>query len=172
MKYLAILIAAMLNVLMSCGSADQPEAIATPPEAAAPASATPPGSSTPAAAAPAESLTPAVTTAATADKVDGSAIYVNNCQMCHQATGTGLPGAFPTLKGSPKVNDANSTQLVTIILQGYNARPEYGVMPGYAAALNDDKVAAVATYVRGAWGNNGGPVTAGFVRKLRAATAK
>src|SRR5690625_2778109 len=31
---------------------------------------------------------------------DGSALYAANCQACHQSGGTGLPGAFPPLKGS------------------------------------------------------------------------
>lgn len=99
--------------------------------------------------------------------VDGNAVYSTNCQMCHQASGAGLPNAFPPLKGSSIVNNPDATQIVNIILHGYNARPEYGAMPGYGANLTDEKVAAVATHVRSTWGNSAPPVTADFVQKLR-----
>ena len=36
---------------------------------------------------------------------DGQALYTATCAACHQAEGTGLPGAFPPLAGSPVVND-------------------------------------------------------------------
>jgi mono/diheme cytochrome c family protein len=41
-------------------------------------------------------------------------------------------------------------------------------MPGQEAALNDEKVAAVATYVRANFGNTGGPVTKEQVAAVRA----
>lgn len=104
---------------------------------------------------------------AVATELDGAALYATSCQMCHQASGAGLPNAFPPLKGSPIVNNADATQLVTIILKGYNARPEYGAMPGYEASLNDEKIAAIATYVRTSWGNAGSVVSPGIVGKLR-----
>ena len=112
---------------------------------------------------------PAQAPAATAPtRLDGAALYAGTCQACHQATGQGLPNAFPSLVGSPRVAAADGAQLVSIILNGYNERPEYGVMPGYAASMSDDQVAAVATHVRTAWGNASSPVTAALVRKLRA----
>jgi mono/diheme cytochrome c family protein len=40
-------------------------------------------------------------------------------------------------------------------------------MPGFAAKLNDEQVAAVATYVRNSWGNKAGAVLAKDVTKLR-----
>jgi len=88
--------------------------------------------------------------------------------MCHQATGEGLANAFPALKGSAIVNNLSANQLVGIILQGYDARAEYGVMPGYAASLTDAQVAAVATYVRQSWSNTGTAVATDLVQKVRA----
>jgi mono/diheme cytochrome c family protein len=38
-----------------------------------------------------------------------------------------------------------------------------GVMPGWAADLNDDQIAAIVTFVRGAWHNHAPPVTAADV---------
>jgi mono/diheme cytochrome c family protein len=46
-----------------------------------------------------------------------------------------------------------------------NLRP-YG-MPPFNHILSDDQVAAVVTYVRVAWGNNGTPVTAPQANDLR-----
>ncbi len=40
-------------------------------------------------------------------ELDGGALYATYCQTCHQANGEGLKGAFPPLKGSSIVNDAN-----------------------------------------------------------------
>ncbi|MFD2787436.1 cbb3-type cytochrome c oxidase subunit II [Hymenobacter rubripertinctus] len=99
---------------------------------------------------------------------DGAALYTTHCQACHQANGEGLKGAFPPLKGSPVVNDKDATLMVNIILQGYNPRPEYGVMLPFADKLTDAEIAAIVSHERSAWGNTGAPVTADFVKQLRA----
>lgn len=49
-----------------------------------------------------------------------------------------------------------------------NSRP-YG-MPPFAQSLSDLEVAAMATYIRTAWGNRGAPVTPRDADALRAAT--
>jgi mono/diheme cytochrome c family protein len=43
----------------------------------------------------------------------------------------------------------------------------YG-MPPFAQTLSDDEIAAVVTYIRGAWGNHGSVVTARRANELRA----
>ena len=89
---------------------------------------------------------------------DGKALYVTNCSPCHQQTGEGLPGAFPSLKGSPIVGKADPEMMIRIILQGYNAREEYGVMPPFGKKLSSEEIAAIASYERSSWGNNSGKV--------------
>ena len=166
MKQLLLSALLLLGGLTACDSNQAPATTAVtsaPPAGAATAPAKPAPTPLPAASS-------AVTPVQAVAKVDGQAIYANNCQQCHQAAGTGLPSAFPPLRGSPVVNSADATQLTTIILHGYNARPEYGAMPGYAASLRDDQIAAVATYVRGAWGNTGKAVAATTIGKVRATT--
>ncbi|WP_375418918.1 c-type cytochrome [uncultured Hymenobacter sp.] len=165
MKRLLLSALILLGGLAACDSNPPPATASSAASAGAAAASaetvpTPPAATNPAA-------TPATAVVA---KVDGPAIYASNCQQCHQAAGTGLPGAFPPLRGSPVVNSADATQLTTIILHGYNARPEYGAMPGYAASLSDEQIAAVATYVRGAWSNTGKAVAATTVAKVRATT--
>lgn len=96
--------------------------------------------------------------------VDGAAVYAGNCAACHQATGQGLAGIFPTLVGASWVLD-DDARLVQILLHGINGPlvvkgVEYnGVMPAFAQ-LSDAELAAVLTHVRSAWGNDAPPITA------------
>jgi len=106
--------------------------------------------------------------ASQAKEPDGAALYIANCQSCHQANGEGLLGAFPPLKGSPVVNGANLELYVGIIMNGYDPRPEYGVMPPVAtnANLNAAEITAIMNHERTSWGNNARKVTEEEVKKL------
>jgi cytochrome c oxidase subunit 2 len=77
----------------------------------------------------------------------GQKVYAANCVACHQATGKGVPNAFPALDGS-KVVLGRQEDIIAILLNG---------KPGTAMAsfkqLSDVELAAVATYTRNAWGN-------------------
>lgn len=99
---------------------------------------------------------------------DGAEIYNGNCVACHQANGEGLPGAFPSLKGSPIVTSEDLKLYVTIIMKGYDARPEYAVMPsvGETANFTPEMVAALINYERTSFGNNGKKVTAEEVKTI------
>lgn len=99
---------------------------------------------------------------------DGEALYMSTCAACHQQDGKGLAGAFPALAGSPIVNSEDPELLVTIILKGYDARTEYGAMPGLEDQLSDEEIAAIATHERSSWGNDAPAVTAEEVKKIRA----
>ncbi|HWB90633.1 MAG TPA: cbb3-type cytochrome c oxidase subunit II [Puia sp.] len=92
---------------------------------------------------------------------DGKQLFTTNCQSCHQANGEGLPGAFPPLKGSPVVNGDDLQKYVDIIMHGYDARAEYGVMPpvGMNAGFTEHEVTAIMNYERSSWGNNARKVT-------------
>ncbi len=99
---------------------------------------------------------------------DGDKLYMNTCAACHQQDGNGLAGAFPPLKGSAIVLDANPEKHIRIILQGYDANPEYGLMTPFAEVLEDDEIAAIVNHERTSWGNNAPTVTAEDVKKIRA----
>ncbi|MCD8539632.1 MAG: cbb3-type cytochrome c oxidase subunit II [Leadbetterella sp.] len=99
---------------------------------------------------------------------DGALLYTNTCAACHQADGKGLPGAFPPLAGSAIVNDTDPSLLIRIILQGYDAREEYGIMAPFGDMLSNEEIAAIATHERSSWGNQAPAVTAGEVDKIRA----
>src|SRR5690554_167028 len=101
-------------------------------------------------------------------ELDGSALYITHCAACHQSSGKGLVGAFPSLVGSDIVVDEDPEMLIKIILQGYDARAEYSVMAPFADILTDEEIAAIATHERSSWGNNAPKVTAEEVKKIRA----
>jgi len=66
--------------------------------------------------------------------------------VCHQATGKGVPGAFPALDGSSVVAGPKDAQ-VHLVLNGKAA------MPSWKATLSDTEIAAVITYTRNNWSN-------------------
>ena len=105
---------------------------------------------------------------------EGQRIYDRHCAVCHAADGRGMPPHFPPLAANQSILMSSSVNPVRMILNGgyppgtrKNPTP-YG-MPPFAQDLNDADVAAVATYIRNAWGNGATPVTAQQVNQLRSA---
>ena len=103
-----------------------------------------------------------------AKELNGTALYTANCQSCHQSNGEGLAGAFPALKASPIVNGDNLELYVDIIMNGYDARPEYGVMAavGTNMGFTEHEVAAIINHERTSWGNNSKKVTPEEIKKI------
>ena len=97
----------------------------------------------------------------------GQKLFQMRCAACHQANGEGLAGAFPPLQGSEIVNNSDPSKMIHIILNGYDESEAYGPMPGFAGQLNDEEVAAIASYERNSWGNNAPIVTAEEVEAIR-----
>ncbi len=83
-------------------------------------------------------------------KANGEKVYAANCVACHQATGKGLPPAFPPLDGSKVVNGPKAGQLA-LVLAG-----KQGTAMASFARLTDSELASVVTYTRNAWGNKTG----------------
>ena len=99
---------------------------------------------------------------ATADYSAGKEIYGNTCKACHQATGKGIPGAFPPLaKSDYLLEDKN--RAIKIILEGLtgeiivNGNTFNSTMT--PQAISDQEVVEVMNYVLNSWGNAGGEVT-------------
>ena len=99
---------------------------------------------------------------------DGGELYTANCASCHQASGEGLEGAFPPLKGSPIVAGDDIAVYVNIIMTGYTGRPGYGPMPavGKNANFTPEMVTAIMNHERSSWGNNAKPVTLDQVKAV------
>ncbi|GAB3246411.1 cytochrome c [Chitinimonas naiadis] len=102
----------------------------------------------------------------------GLRLYRDNCLSCHGARGEGAPPAYPPLAGNRSLLVSNAVNPVRIVLNGGfppgtkgNPRP-YG-MPPFGPSLNDKEVAAVVSYIRIAWGNQGEMVSPLTVERYR-----
>ena len=91
----------------------------------------------------------------------GEAVYAANCQSCHQATGEGLAGAFPTLVGPmPDLYNIEGGRdyLANLMLYGLQGAIEVdgnnynGIMPAWTQ-LSDGDLADVLNYTLNSWGN-------------------
>lgn len=92
----------------------------------------------------------------------GERVYEQNCAACHQASGAGIPGAFPPLAGSDYLL-SDPKRAISVVINGLaapitvNGQKYNGVMP--AVQLSDEKVANVLTYILNSWNNNGGEIS-------------
>lgn len=150
--------------------ADAPAAAAAPaPASAAPAPAAP----TPAAPATAAAAAPAAGGSA---KDRGKATYMAVCFACHQPTGMGLPNMFPPLAGSDWVKAKKADRMIRIVLHGLSGPVQVNgvpfttpapLMPPQGAALSDQQIADVLTYVRAEFGGGASEVTPDQVKAIR-----
>lgn len=108
---------------------------------------------------------PAPASATQAARVNGEAVYLENCSGCHGASGQGAPNIAPPLARNAYVT-GNPTAVIHTVTGGL-AGPvqEHGAtwngsMPPWRGTLSDAQLAAVISYIRGAWGNSAKPVTA------------
>jgi mono/diheme cytochrome c family protein len=102
----------------------------------------------------------------------GRKVYAAQCAVCHGDEGKGHPPGYPPLAGNASITMATPVNSIRMVLNGgfapgtrKNPRP-YG-MPPFNHILNDQEVAAVVTYIRTAWGNNGTPVMPAQANELR-----
>ena len=110
--------------------------------------------------------------AATAKMMEvGKASYML-CAACHGMDAKGIQAGpskmAPSLIGS-KVALGDPSVFALTLLKGIQKEgTEYlGMMASLGAALDDEKLAAVMTYVRGSYGNQGSPVTKEDAAKYR-----
>lgn len=107
----------------------------------------------------------------------GQAVYTGTvgvlaCTACHGPDGRGTPGVFPPLVGQAE-HLGTCEDTARIILRGLSGPLVVdgilyqGTMPPQAALLDDVQIAAVATYIRTAWGNDYGPCTPQTVARVR-----
>jgi len=132
-----------------------------------------PGSSAPIGESPPSEQISANAPAGSYDATKGAALFTANCAACHQASGEGLPGAFPSLKGNDVVNDDDATMHIQAVLSGVHNTKVGGVlygsaMPPFAATLSDADVANIIDYERSSWGNHGKLALAAQVAAERA----
>jgi mono/diheme cytochrome c family protein len=108
---------------------------------------------------------------------DGAELYSQYCSSCHQPTGLGVPGAFPSLKGLDQLakTEEGRVYLIRAVLFGLQGPLKVGsatyngLMPGFGQQLSDAQVAALLNHLLSSFGNkNPRPITPEEVKKVRA----
>ena len=104
----------------------------------------------------------------------GLALYTEHCEDCHMASGRGNFFKAPPLAGSAVAQAPSPLSLINIVLYGATVPddvpapyPLWEDMVPYRDKLSDAEVANLGNYVRNAWGNRGGPITAEDVARQR-----
>lgn len=97
------------------------------------------------------------------DTAAAEAAYVANCASCHQASGTGLPGAFPPMAGGHAAvlhnADGGREYLMHAVVFGVQGAIEVdgttynGAMPAWNF-LDDATLAGTLNHITNAWGND------------------
>jgi cytochrome c oxidase subunit 2 len=92
----------------------------------------------------------------------GEKVYGANCVACHQATGKGMPPAFPPLAGAKLVTGPKQGHIDMVL----NGKPGTAMAP-FGKQLSDTEIAAVISYERNSWGNKSGIVQPAEVKARR-----
>lgn len=95
-------------------------------------------------------------------KARGEKVYAANCAACHQADGKGLPDIFPALAGAA-IASGPAEAHIDLVLEGKAGT----AMAAFKDQLNDADIAAVVTWERTAWGNQGSVTQPADVRARR-----
>jgi len=107
------------------------------------------------------------------DLTRGKAVYENICGLCHNNDGAGKPNQAPPIVGSEWVL-GSPNRMIRIPLVGLSGPLKVKdqqwdlAMPNMGAALSDDDLAAVLTYIRQSWGNKASAITPEQVKAVKA----
>jgi mono/diheme cytochrome c family protein len=110
------------------------------------------------------------------DLRSGQKVYETVCALCHNSDGQGKPNQAPPLAGSEWVVGAPG-RLIRIPLYGLNGpvtvKGQQMVFPSgmlaMGAALPEEDLANVLSYMRQAWGNKASGITAEEIKAVKAA---
>ena len=110
--------------------------------------------------------------------LDGPALYVERCVVCHLPDGRGTPGLYRPLTESALLR-GDPTDAIRLLLHGMRGERRDGdrripilMMPsGNGTPLDDEAIARVLTHSRRAFGGMPDSVRAEQVAAVRAATA-
>jgi mono/diheme cytochrome c family protein len=149
-----VLIILTLSAALAACSEKSPGAAQSIPGAPAPAAAAPDGNG-----------------GATAAADVGARIYSGNCVPCHQPTGLGIPGVYPSLAGSAVVL-GDPADLARWVIKGQRpaAMPvgRYPTLMLQFGWMKPADAAALFSYLRANFGNSAPPVDAAAVAKALA----
>ncbi|HEA29549.1 MAG TPA: cytochrome c [Leeuwenhoekiella sp.] len=102
----------------------------------------------------------------------GESVYTQNCAVCHQKNGGGVPNLNPPLKGADYAL-GDKKPLINLLLKGssevpikVNGQTYSNVMPSFSS-LDDAQIANVLTYIRNSFSNNASAVEVSTVKEIR-----
>jgi len=81
-------------------------------------------------------------------KTRGQKVYNTTCAVCHRPDGSGMPPAFPAMKGGP-IAVGPIDKHIDLVIKGVPGT----AMQAFGGQLKDADIAAVVTYERNAFGN-------------------
>lgn len=91
----------------------------------------------------------------------GSTVYRTMCASCHGADGSeALADRVDIIAGNARTVN-NASRLIRRVMNGGS------YMPSFGAALSDEELAAVTTFVRNSWGHEFGVITPEEVSEFR-----
>ncbi|MBL8340304.1 MAG: c-type cytochrome [Rubrivivax sp.] len=101
----------------------------------------------------------------------GAKVYEKHCAACHGGRGEGADG-YLALAGNRAVTMASPHNVIKAIRDGGFApttlgNPQPMGMPPFHGVLGDEEIAAVASFIRQAWGHGAAPVQALDVLRAR-----
>ena len=107
----------------------------------------------------------------------GANVYKDHCAECHGDNGEGALNAYPPLANNRAVTMSVAANPIRAVLSGgflpaTAGNPRPSGMPPFAHVLTDEDIAAVLSYVRASWGNDGSAVSILEVQQYRAGPAK
>jgi mono/diheme cytochrome c family protein len=94
----------------------------------------------------------------------GKTVYETNCTGCHHDRGQGEAHVAAALAGSQIVTGRPDMPL-RVLLNGKDGK--IGDMPPLGQSLSDNQLAAVLTYIRGAFGNSATPIHPALAKEFR-----
>ena len=97
---------------------------------------------------------------------EGKLAYEKVCAACHLADGAGIERVGARLAGSKWTNE-EAEAAILILINGKEG--PVGLMPPLGAAMPNEELAAVLTYVRRSFGNTSSPVLPAEVNETRQA---
>jgi cbb3-type cytochrome c oxidase subunit III len=103
--------------------------------------------------------------------LSGAELFAVKCSTCHQPAGQGTD-VYPPLAGNPVVTAADPSAMIGVIVNGrtgpitVNSKNFDNRMPTWKGQLTNASIAAVASYIRSAWGNSASPVTEEQVARI------
>jgi len=102
---------------------------------------------------------------------EGKELYNTTCSVCHKPDGSGMPPAFPALRGG-KIATGATAGHIDIVLHGKPGT----AMQAFGPQLTDEQIAAIITYERNSWGNNDqgkyGKAAGGIIQPAEIAKAR